>query len=211
MNVVIRVEREDDRRIVEEMTKAAFWNVNYPGCDEHFVAHKLRMAASFVGELDLVALQGERIVGNIMFTQAKVVEESGHMHEILTFGPVSVWPELQKQGIGGALIRHAMAKAAEMGFAGIAIFGSPDYYRRFGFVASKQFGISATDGLFLRALQAVELRPGGLWGVTGRLVIDGAYFVDAGEFEAFDRDFPAMEKKVLPQHEAFAKLCQECI
>ena len=211
MDVVIRTEREEERRIVEKMTKAAFWNVNYPGCDEHFVAHRLRLAASFVPELDLVALRGDRVVGNIMFTRAKVVEESGKEHEILTFGPVSVWPELQKQGIGGALIRHAMAKAAGMGFVGIAIYGNPDYYQRFGFVASKRFGISATDGMFLRALQAVELKPNGFGSISGKLVIDDAYFVDTGEFEAFDRDFPVMVKMVLPQHEVFATLCQEYI
>jgi len=42
MNLIIRNESPGDYRIVEEITRKAFWNLHVPGCDEHFLVHKLR-------------------------------------------------------------------------------------------------------------------------------------------------------------------------
>ena len=39
--VKIRNERKEDYRIVEKLTGKAFWNVNEPGCNEHYLAHIL--------------------------------------------------------------------------------------------------------------------------------------------------------------------------
>ena len=33
----IRNETPADYRAVEELTRLAFWNVNMPGCDEHYL------------------------------------------------------------------------------------------------------------------------------------------------------------------------------
>ena len=41
MKIEIRNEEYDDYRIVEEITRKAFWNLYVPGCNEHFLAHKL--------------------------------------------------------------------------------------------------------------------------------------------------------------------------
>ena len=34
-NITIRLEREEDHRTVENLTREAFWNVYRPGCTEH--------------------------------------------------------------------------------------------------------------------------------------------------------------------------------
>ena len=39
--LIIRTETEDDHREVETLIREAFWNLNFPGCDEHFLAHIL--------------------------------------------------------------------------------------------------------------------------------------------------------------------------
>jgi len=52
--MIIRNEKEGDRRIVEEMTKRAFWNLHVPGCNEHYLVHKMRSHADFVHDLDFV-------------------------------------------------------------------------------------------------------------------------------------------------------------
>jgi len=54
-NITIRNETKDDFREVEILTRKAFWNVNVPGCDEHYLAHVLREHEDFIPELDLVA------------------------------------------------------------------------------------------------------------------------------------------------------------
>ena len=52
--IVIRREREDEHRVVENLVREAFWNVYRPGCLEHYVLHRLRTHPDFVPELDLV-------------------------------------------------------------------------------------------------------------------------------------------------------------
>lgn len=51
----IRLEKPEDYRTVEELTREAFWNVYVPGCTEHFMIHNLRNHKEFIKELDLVA------------------------------------------------------------------------------------------------------------------------------------------------------------
>jgi predicted N-acetyltransferase YhbS len=76
MEVVIRNEEEDDFAIVEEITREAFWNVHFPGCNEHLLIHNLRGADEFVKELDYVAVFNNEIVGNIVYVKTKVIDLS---------------------------------------------------------------------------------------------------------------------------------------
>ena len=95
--LLIRNERPEDYRTVEELTKKAFWNVNVPGCNEHYIAHILRSHEDFIKELDLVIEQDGVIVGNVMYTKSALVGENGRKKEILTFGPVSILPAYQRR------------------------------------------------------------------------------------------------------------------
>lgn len=38
----IRLERPEDYRAVEMLTRESFWNIYRPGCTEHFVLHCYR-------------------------------------------------------------------------------------------------------------------------------------------------------------------------
>lgn len=66
MNIVIRREKETDHRIVEELTREAFWNLHSPGCDEHYLVHILRTHPDFILEMDYVAELNNKVIGNIM-------------------------------------------------------------------------------------------------------------------------------------------------
>ena len=107
--------------------------MNRPSCDEHLLVHKLRKIPAFVPELDFVAEVEGKIVGNIMYSRAKVVDETGAEHEVLTFGPISVLPEYQGKGIGKALLERTIAEARRLGYRAIVFYGHPDYYPRVGF------------------------------------------------------------------------------
>ena len=50
----IRLERPEDYRAVESLTRDAFWHVYRPGCTEHFVLHCYRNTPDFIPELDFV-------------------------------------------------------------------------------------------------------------------------------------------------------------
>jgi predicted N-acetyltransferase YhbS len=201
MNVIIRLENENDYREVENLTREAFWDLYHPGCSEHLIAHKIRKSSSFIPGLDFVAVQddscaGAQIVGNIIYSRSKVVDQDSHAHEVITFGPLSVLPALQKQGIGSALITHTKELAQNMGYKAIVIFGNPAYYQRFGFENAGKFRISTSDGLNFEAFMALELYKGSLQGINGRFYADPAFEVNEAELEIFDKQFPYKEKHV---------------
>lgn len=48
-------------------------------------------------------------------------------------GPISVKPELQKQGIGSKLILEGLDTLRKLDAQGCVLEGNPEYYHRFGF------------------------------------------------------------------------------
>ncbi len=196
MNIKIRLENEKDHKTVENLTRDAFWDLFQPGCDEHILAHKLRKAEAFIPELDFVAEEGRRIVGNIMYSRAKVIDGKGSEQEVLTFGPLSVLPSHQKLGVGSGLVNHTIKLAEEMGFKAIIIFGHPEYYHRFGFANAERFRITTSDGVNFEPFMALELYEGALRGIEGRLYLDDVFKTDPAELETFDKGFPHREKHV---------------
>jgi predicted N-acetyltransferase YhbS len=201
MELTLRLEARADYRAVEELTREAFWDVHYPGCDEHLLAHHLREAEAFVPELDFVAVRQNEIIGNIMYVKARAAE-----HRVLTFGPVSVLPSYQNQGVGTALIEHTKARAREMGYPGILIYGDPVYYGRFGFRPSKTYGITNHEGRYPAALLALELYPRALDAVTGAFDEGRIYEVDQTELAEYEKSFPKKEKGFSPSQERFKEL-----
>lgn len=39
MGIILRLEKESDYKIVENVTREVFWNVYKPGCNEHLILH----------------------------------------------------------------------------------------------------------------------------------------------------------------------------
>ena len=58
-NIMIRLEKKEEQRKVENLVRESFWNVYRPGCFEHYVLHQLRNDPAFVPELDFVMLLKE--------------------------------------------------------------------------------------------------------------------------------------------------------
>ena len=75
-NIVIRNEESQDYKAVEELTREAFWNLHVPGCDEHYFVHTMRNHSDFIPELDFIAEVDGKIVGNIIYTKAKLDRKS---------------------------------------------------------------------------------------------------------------------------------------
>ena len=74
-----------------------FW-VSCTRCDEHLIVHNMRRSPDFVKELDYVACDGDMIVGNIVYSKAKVVNDENKEFEVLCMGPIGVLPSYQKKG-----------------------------------------------------------------------------------------------------------------
>lgn len=206
MELIIRNETESDYRKVEELTREAFWNIHVPGCDEHYLVHTLRNSKQFIPELDFVAVADGMIVGNIMYAHSSIMTYDNEKYQVITFGPISVLPSHQNLGIGSKLIEVTKKKAFEMGFTAILIYGDPEYYSRFGFVAAEEYNIKSSSGMYAAALQAYELYPNALKGVSGRFYEGESYEINQNLAEEFDKTFPAKEKLVTPYQTRFKEL-----
>ena len=206
MELIIRNETVSDYRKVEELTREAFWNFHIPGCDEHYLVNTLRFSKEFIPELDFVAAVNEKIVGNIMYAHSNIITDDNEKHHVITFGPISVLPSFQSLGIGSKLIEITKNKAFEMGFSAILIYGDPEYYSRFGFVAAEKYNIKSNSGMYAAALQAYELYPNSLKGVSGRFYEGEAYEINQSLAEEFDKTFPYKEKFVTPNQTRFMEL-----
>ena len=194
----IRLERPDEYRAVENLTREAFWNVYRPGCTEPYVLHKYRDRADFVAELDLVMELDGQLIGHVMYARSEIIADGGVSIPIMTFGPISIAPEYKRQGYGTVLLRYSMEKAREMGAGALAICGNFDFYGLSGFVLGKSVGVRYYDDPDADYFLVRELEPGFLNGVSGTYKDPDGYFVSDEEAEAFDALFPPKEKLKLP-------------
>ena len=64
----IRLEEKKDYKIVENLTREAFWNKYRPGCMKHLVVNKLRNNSRFIKELDYVIEKDNKIIGSIFYS-----------------------------------------------------------------------------------------------------------------------------------------------
>ena len=98
MNISIRLEKEKDFKSVEYMTREAFWDLYKPGCDEHLVVYKIRKVPAFVKELDFIACDKDTIVGNIIYSRAKVLNEENIEFEVLCMAHLQYCHHIKSRG-----------------------------------------------------------------------------------------------------------------
>ncbi len=128
MDILIRKEHPADKNTIENVTFAAFADKPYSDQTEHLVVNALREAGALT--LSLVAEVDGKVVGHIGFSKVSINGEDLNWYGI---GPVSVQPEMQKQGIGSKLIQEGLTLIRDLGAKGCVLEGSPEYYQRFGF------------------------------------------------------------------------------
>jgi predicted N-acetyltransferase YhbS len=197
MELEIREENQNDYRETEVLTREAFWDLYKPGCDEHLIVHKMRSIARFIKELDLVACENNRIVGNVMYSEARVINEEETEYVVLSLGPISVLPSEQKKGIGSRLINESLTIAKNMGYKGILLYGNPKYYSRFGFRNAAQYNITTSTGENFDEFMALELSKGNLDGIYGKYYYDKVFETNKEELHEFDCLFPYKQKHKL--------------
>ena len=198
---IIRLEKSEEKREVENLIRESFWNVYRPGCSEHYVIHVLRDDPAFVKELDFVMEKNGRIIGQNMFMKTVIDSDDGIEIPILTMGPICITPELKRKGYGKILLDYSLEKAAEKGFGAVLFEGNIGFYGKSGFDYAGKFGIryhglpeEADASFFL----CRELKPGYLDGITGVYQTPKGYYVDDSDVEEFDKEFPKKEKLRLP-------------
>ena len=200
-NIIIRLEKKEEYRQVENMVRESFWNVYRPGCLEHYVLNQLRDDPAFVKELDFVMEKDGRLIGQNMFMRANIKADDGRDIPIMAMGPICITPELKRKGYGKYLLDYSLEKAKELGCGAVCFEGNIDFYGKSGFTTADKFGIryhGLPEGEDAPFFLCKELIPGYLDGITGEYAPPQGYFVDEAEAEAFDKEFPTKEKLKLP-------------
>ncbi|WP_227793524.1 GNAT family N-acetyltransferase [Paenibacillus guangzhouensis] len=170
-NIIIRHETNQDWNDVYHVVEAAFRSEEHTDHDEHNLVNRLRSSANFIPELSLVAVDGDRIVGHIMFTEIKVDD-----HTLIALAPLAVSPEMQSRGIGRILIMEAHNIAAKLGYKGSVVLGHDKYYPKFGYQKASQYGIKAPFEVSDDHFMALELIPDGLADIHGTVEYAKAFF-----------------------------------
>ncbi|AKA67779.1 GNAT family N-acetyltransferase [Clostridium scatologenes] len=201
--IKIRNEEETDYKRVEEITRKAFWNLYIPGCNEHYLVHVMRSHKDFLPELDLVIEVDNQIIGNIMYTKTKLIDEFGKEKDILTFGPVCILPEYQRKGYGKKLIEYSFEQAAALNYDTIVIFGNPNNYVSRGFKSCKKYNVCLKNGTYPAAMMVKELKSDALDGRKWIYHQSPVFEIDEKEVQRFEEGLESLEKKYQPSQEEF--------
>ena len=140
MDMVIRDEGLHDRTAVRAVVEAAFARRDEADLVDRLYAYR-------DCELSLVAVEGDDVVGHVLFSPLRAPFRA------LALAPVAVVPYRQRRGIGSRLIHAGLARARSGGWEGVFVLGDPGYYRRFGFDPALARGfVSLYAGPYLIAL-----------------------------------------------------------
>lgn len=169
--MIIRQEETSDYDEVYELVKKSFATSTNEG--EWDYLNEVRKKATFIPELSLVAENDAgKLVGQIVLYRTNISALDNVYTELL-LSPISVHPDYFRKGIARAMMIEAFRIAKNMGYTAIFLCGEPDFYHKFGFKASYEFGIFhiADSSKKAQWCMALELIPGVLAGRKGTIDI----------------------------------------
>jgi len=164
--ITIRQEQPRDYPEVHALVKAAFSTVSYGDGTEADYLDELRAKDTFIPELSFVAIENDKIVGQIVLYQTIITTPSGPLTELL-LSPISVHPDYFRRGIARAMAEHALSKAKKMGYHAVFLCGDPEIYARLGFGPTYEYGVYHVQDTEAEWSMARELYEGALDGVEG--------------------------------------------
>ena len=158
----IRHETADDADGVRAVNDAAFGQP-----DESRIVDAVRAAKH--ATVSLVAEEGARIIGHILFTPMTLEPPCGTVR-LVALGPMAVTPDRQRIGVGTALVRTGLAECRRGGAQAVVVIGHTPFYARFGFRPASQYGLRSPFEVPDEVFMAVELVPAALAGAAGQVV-----------------------------------------
>ena len=152
-------------------TPADWWEVEalYDLCfapgREALSSYRLRDGVAPVAELCLLLRDDSGVAAAIRFWPVRVGGA-----RVLLLGPIAVHPTHQSEGLGGWLIREALARARSLGWARVLLVGDAPYYGRLGF--ARLDGVTMPPPTNPERVLGLALVPGAWDGVWGRVEKD---------------------------------------
>jgi putative acetyltransferase len=157
--MIIRLEKPEDQIGIRHINTEAF--------DTDAEANLIdALRKSGTPLISLVAEENGELVGHILFSP--VTLEAGNCNIFIAgLAPMAVAPAFQKREIGSMLVREGLRHCKKAGYAAVVVLGHPDYYPRFDFVPSVNYGIKPEFDVPAEVFMAKELRKGALADCNG--------------------------------------------
>lgn len=156
--------RPENSQHPEELAAIRAINLTAFGPIEADLVDQLRAGSHVL--LSLVADLDGALVGHILFTRMWIDGPPQSLPAV-ALAPVAVLPDHQRRGIGSTLVQDGIDAMRARNEAILFVLGHPGYYPKFGFSAALAAAIeSPFPG---DAFMALELQPGALSGVSGRV------------------------------------------
>ncbi|MDV2991132.1 MAG: N-acetyltransferase Eis [Chroococcidiopsis sp. SAG 2025] len=167
--MIIRAEAVEDYTNIFKVNKLAFGRE-----DEARLVDNVRQLANFNPKLSLVAIEGDRLVGHILFSEIAIVSPQGEV-TALALAPLAVLPQFQNQGIGSQLVRAGLKQCQILGYKIVIVLGHPNFYSRFGFAPAINKGLRSPFSVPDEIFMVLELVPGALIGVSGMVTYSSPF------------------------------------
>ena len=145
--ITVQAEVADDVAAIHSLTAQAFENVPYSDQREPLIVDALRDQQALT--LSLVAHAGDERVGHIAFSPVTLSDGASGWFGL---GPVSVLPSRQGEGIGSELVLAGLQQLKARGAHGCVLLGDPNWYKRFGFVATPLLRLAGVPAEYFQAL-----------------------------------------------------------
>jgi putative acetyltransferase len=157
--MIIRVEKPEDQIGIRHINTEAFDT----DTEANLIDALRKRGIPFIS---LVAEENGKLVGHILFSPV-TLEDDNCSISMAGLGPMAVPPPFQRKEIGSMLVREGLTHCKEAGYAAVCVLGHPDYYPRFGFVPSVNYGIKSEFDVPAEVFMVKELREGALADCNG--------------------------------------------
>jgi len=141
------------------------WKINEAAFDTDAEANLVNaLRDSNIPFISLVAEENGELAGHILFTPVELENGSSGI-KIAGLAPMAVIPKLQNQGIGSKLIEAGIRRCQSEGYDAIVVLGHPNYYPKFGFMPSVNYGIKSEYEVPDEVFMVLELNKDSLNGI----------------------------------------------
>lgn len=162
--LAVRQEIAADVPARERLLDAAFGAERFSKTSEVLRAGRLPARG-----LALSAVHNGQLVGTVRLWH---IDAGGK--PALLLGPLAVAESHRSLGVGGLLMREAIARASALGHQAIILVGDAPYYERFGFSTAPMAALDMPGPVDRARFLALELSPGALVGASGMIAATGA-------------------------------------
>jgi putative acetyltransferase len=158
----IRPETPKDIPAIRDVNIAAFLHHPFSHQTEHLIVEELRKAGALT--VSLVAEEDDgRLLGHVAFSPATI---GGKSCDWYMMGPIAVWPDVKKRGVGKGLIERGMIELVKLGAKGCVLVGDPNYYPKVGFRNAPEMTMAGVpqEVIFVRSLSSQPVPHGEIGG-----------------------------------------------